>query len=401
MSYYKVKSNRGSYPITGYEHFFLIGMTLQRIKIATSKVRLNSGQIEGLPKNPRLIKNEKFRKLCQSIKSLPEMTEARDIIVYPYNGEYIVIGGNQRLQAYKFLGWQKVPCCILPEDMSVEKLRQMLIQDNNPFGENDWDALINEWDSEELEEWGFDAWQEPQKNKQPKRSKEQEEANEEESEKADFFALMLGDRIYDSNNEFDIPTLRVDEQPINGLSLPFSAWGADSRLKKDISTYHFYVEDYRFEAIWKDPTIVLNSGCEAIIEPNLSLFDTTPMAYGLHQIYKKRWIARYWQECGVKVYADLNVAQKFYQYNRLGIPDGYNAFATRGYADRLEYLKMEIQIAREISRKDNPNMIVYGGGEKIKELCIQNNVLYVEQFMTNRVKGGGKYGKDFGRSSWK
>ena len=88
------------------------------------------------------------------------------------------------------------------------------------------------------------------------------------------------------------------------------------------------------------------------------------------------------------------MAQKFYRYNRLGIPDGYNAFATRGYADRQEYLKMEIQTAREISGLDKPNMIVYGGGEKIRELCLQNNVLYVEQFMANRaerkIKKGGK-----------
>ena len=108
----------------------------------------------------------------------------------------------------------------------------------------------------------------------------------------------------------------------------------------------------------------------------------------------KRWISRFWQECGAKIYADLNVAKKFYKYNRLGIPDGYNAFATRGYSDRQEYLKMEITIAREISGKDNPNMIVYGGGEKIKELCVQNNVLYVEQFMANREKQINKGGKN-------
>ena len=68
----------------------------------------------------------------------------------------------------------------------------------------------------------------------------------------------------------------------------------------------------------------------------------------------------------------------------LGIPKGYNAFATRGYADREEYLKEEIQIAREISGKDTPNMIVYGGGEKIKKLCTEYSVLYVEQFIRNR-----------------
>ena len=58
------------------------------------------------------------------------------------------------------------------------------------------------------------------------------------------------------------------------------------------------------------------------------------------------------------------------------------------------YLKIEIQIAREISGKDIPNMIVYGGGEKIKELCVQNSVMYVEQFMANRVKKTKKGGNN-------
>ena len=362
---------------------------IKRENIVISKVYPNDGQIAGLPKNPRLIKGERFRKLCKSIKELPEMTEARDILVYPYNGGYIVIGGNMRLHAYRHLGWKEVPCCILPEDMPVEKLRQMLIQDNNPFGETDWDMIANEWDGKELDDWGFEVWQEPEQKSSERSSEEQqEEESEEDIEKADFYDMMLGDRIYDSNNDFDIPNLRADEQPVSGLVIPLSAWGADTRQKKGISTYHFYVEDYRFEAIWKDPTTVLNSGCEAVIEPNLSLFDTTPVAYGLHQIYKKRWISRYWQECGVKVWADLNVAKKFQKCNRLGVPDGYNAFATRGYSDRQEYLKEEIQIAREISGKDIPNMIVYGGGDKIKDICVQNSIIYVEQFMANRVKKG-------------
>ena len=249
--------------------------------------------------------------------------------------------------------------------------------------------IANEWDSKELNDWGFEVWQEAeQKPKSSKSEVQPKEESEEDIEKVDFYDMMLSDRIYDSNNDFDIPNLRSDEQPANGLVIPLSAWGADTRQKKGISTYHFYVEDYRFEAIWKDPSTVLNSGCEAVIEPNLSLFDTTPIAYGLHQIYKKRWITRYWQECGVKVWADLNVAKKFQKYNRLGIPDGYNAFATRGYADRQEYLKEEIQIAREISGKDIPNMIVYGGGDKIKDICVQNSIIYVEQFMANRVKKG-------------
>lgn len=146
-------------------------------------------------------------------------------------------------------------------------------------------------------------------------------------------------------------------------------------------------DDYRFEAIWKDPTKVLMSGCVALIEPNLSLFDTTPVAYGLQQIYKKRWIARYFQDCGIKVYADLNVSRKFQEYNRMGIPDGYNAFFTRGYADRISHLDEELDIARQISGLDTPNLIIYGGGAKAHEYCAKHNLVYVEQFMNNKKDG--------------
>lgn len=132
---------------------------MRRERIDISKVFPNEGQIDGLPANPRTLDKAKFRKLCNSIESLPEMTEARDLLVYPHGDSYIVIGGNMRLQAYAHLGWNEVPCCVLSEDTPVEKLRQILIQDNNPFGETDWDMIANEWDAGELDEWGFDVWQ--------------------------------------------------------------------------------------------------------------------------------------------------------------------------------------------------------------------------------------------------
>ena len=129
---------------------------MRREKIDISKVHPNEGQIEGLPANPRLIKDERFKKLVKSIQDLPEMTEARDLLVYPYGGDYVVIGGNMRLRAYQELGWKEVPCCVLPYNMPVDKLREMVIQDNNPFGETDWNMIANEWDVEELKDWGVD-----------------------------------------------------------------------------------------------------------------------------------------------------------------------------------------------------------------------------------------------------
>ena len=93
------------------------------------------------------------------------------------------------------------------------------------------------------------------------------------------------------------------------------------------------------------------------------------------------------QELGVKVYADLNVSRKFREYNRMGIPQGYNAFFTRGMSGWLQSLIDEHNIAKEISGKDTPNLIVYGGGDEIKEYCRDNNLLYVTDFINDKSIG--------------
>lgn len=194
---------------------------------------------------------------------------------------------------------------------------------------------------------------------------------------------MNSDFLFESNNEFEIPTLMIEKQA-GKLELPLTPWGANSRLRKGVSTYHFYVDDYRFSAVWKHPETILKSGCKAIVEPNFSLHNETPISYGLQEIYKKRWIARYLQEMGICVYADLFVAQKFKEFNKLGIPNGYNAFFTRGLCDFAENVKLDLEIAKEISGKDNPNLIVYGGGKKVQSLCQELNLLYITDFINSK-----------------
>ena len=159
---------------------------MERKKIAISKVFANEGQIEGLPQNPRTMRKEKFDKLMKSIRDLPEMTEARDLLVYPNDGKFVVLGGNMRLRAYRELGWKEVPCCILPEGMPADKLREIVIQDNNPFGETDWDMIANEWDVEELKDWGVDLpadWDTSEAKEQ--KEAEEDDFSDEDAEKAE------------------------------------------------------------------------------------------------------------------------------------------------------------------------------------------------------------------------
>lgn len=354
-------------------------------KVNISRLKSNRGQVSGLPKNPRVIRDSRFACLVRSLKEDPEMLQIREIVAYDNGGELVVIMGNQRFRALQELGIKEIEIKILPEGTPLNKLRRYVAKDNFSFGDYDFKALEEDWDCEELEDWGMEWPEAGGLHRKKEEDDEEKEPGEVKSDGVDdFYAMMLGDRLYSSDNEFDIPLLLKEQQPSSGVVLPFAAWGADSRQRKDIATYCFYVEDYRFEAIWKNPLVVLEGSVQAIVEPNLSLFDTTPIAYGLQQIYKKRWIARYYQECGIKVYADLNVAKKFYKYNTMGIPKGYNAFATRGYADRLEYLKEEIEIAREISGLETPNMIIYGGGGTVEQIAKDNGLTYIEQFMQNK-----------------
>ena len=119
-------------------------MNIQKIKI--SEVKTN-------PNNPRIIKDEKFKKLVQSIKDFPKMLELRPIVV---NDDMIVLGGNMRLKACKEVGTKEV-WVVKASDLTEEEQRQFIIKDNVGFGEWDWDMIANDWDAAELEAWGLDV----------------------------------------------------------------------------------------------------------------------------------------------------------------------------------------------------------------------------------------------------
>lgn len=110
-------------------------------------------EVKSNPNNPRLIKDDKFNKLVQSIKEFPKMLEIRPIVV---NADMIVLGGNMRLKACKEAGLKEVPV-IFAQDLTEEEQKQFIIKDNVGFGEWDWDMLANEWEPEALKDWGLDV----------------------------------------------------------------------------------------------------------------------------------------------------------------------------------------------------------------------------------------------------
>ena len=102
--------------------------------------------------NPRIIKDDKFKKLVQSIKDFPQMLELRPIVVDENN---IILGGNMRFKACIEAGLKEV-FIIKANDLTEEQKHEFIVKDNVGFGEWDWDILANEWDTEKLEDWGLD-----------------------------------------------------------------------------------------------------------------------------------------------------------------------------------------------------------------------------------------------------
>lgn len=113
--------------------------------------RLKIIDIKSNPNNPRLIKDDNFRKLVQSLKDFPEMADVRPIVV---NMDNIILGGNMRFKAMQTADWKEVP--VIQVDWPEDKQREFVIKDNVSGGDWDWDTLANEWDAIVLDSWGLE-----------------------------------------------------------------------------------------------------------------------------------------------------------------------------------------------------------------------------------------------------
>lgn len=113
---------------------------------------MNINEIKPNPSNPRIIKDEKFKKLVKSIQDFPQMLELRPIVIDENN---IVLGGNMRLKACIEAGLKDVPVKQAKE-LTEEQKKEFIVKDNVGYGEWDWSDLANNWETEELEEWGLD-----------------------------------------------------------------------------------------------------------------------------------------------------------------------------------------------------------------------------------------------------
>lgn len=186
--------------------------------------------------------------------------------------------------------------------------------------------------------------------------------------------------VWPTDNGLGIPALLLEGQGLV-LDLPLARWGRQHRKSRMRGTWHFYTEDYRFSGLWSRPTAVVDSAAVAAVEPNWSVHAQTPRAVAIWQTFRKRWLARYWQASGMRIWVDLYVDRRWRDENLLGVPFHWASFATRGSSRTPADLEEEVAHA-ELHTQAQATVLVYGGSRDIVSLCQRRGWLQVPEEAT-------------------
>lgn len=172
--------------------------------VPIAKITNNNGQIPDVPANPRTITEERFARLKKRIAE-NNLLGVFPLKVYWHDRKFVALGGNQRLRAARSLKMSGVPCIIVPEDADAETLQEIIILENEHDGDNDWDALANNWDAQKLTDWGVDAahWGvEPEKEK-----KQREKRDCVYIELNGATHIIIGNKLYTAGDAIDATEL--------------------------------------------------------------------------------------------------------------------------------------------------------------------------------------------------
>ena len=137
------------------------------------------------------------------------------------------------------------------------------------------------------------------------------------------------------------------------------------------------------QSLWYHPEQIPNVGCQVAIEPNFSIRPRMPIVVALYEIFRKRWLARYWQSQGVKIIVDVNVAPNYAGINLLGVPRGWKFYATRAHKGMHHWLEKEYQLCCAHA-EDEITFLVYGGQTRgeVHRMCQQKGWLWIEDRMS-------------------
>lgn len=178
-------------------------------------------------------------------------------------------------------------------------------------------------------------------------------------------------------NSWDLPQLIAQQ----GSFLPPEAWNKWGRKGRaaQAAAWHFYVQDYKFESLLRDPRLLLRTGAEQAIECNVSTYGDDPLPVALAGLFRRRCVTQQWQMAGVKVAIDLNVCGHARDLLTVGVPTTHTLWATKwmlrdttAVEMRWEALEDDYALARRhVDSSLAVEFLVYGGGQKVRAGCLE------------------------------
>lgn len=185
--------------------------------------------------------------------------------------------------------------------------------------------------------------------------------------------------VFDSDNEWGIPVLSLD-WGASGVVEPVQKWGVIGRTQAMEGTYHFYTDDYKFSGLVDHPEKLLQTGCQVACEINTSTFEGMPLAVFLGELYVKRWLSAFWAKNDVKIFVDLNVESEFFEWNLIGVPEGWRAYSTRFLEGEYEFVDTCYQLACQHAGTDDILFLVIGGRQKAIDYCKEKQWLHIPEY---------------------
>ena len=201
-----------------------------------------------------------------------------------------------------------------------------------------------------------------------------------------------GDFLYPSDNLEGFATLDIAMQG-DSFDYPL-VWGSQARTKSFKSkTILFYTDDERFNALgnavmyghvfwklWERPDKVWQSGAPSFVEVNFSTSNAQPFWVAAQAIGKKRQLSKLFMDHGMRCWVDMNVAPRWEDLNLVGVPRGWQAFATRIHKnDSIDSITHQAELAAAHAMSDNIKFAVYGHRKEIESLCMRNGWLYIQE----------------------
>ena len=345
-------------------------MTMTIINRAHAEVSVQA--LKTHPANPR---RGDLRAIAQSIKA------------HGFYGSLVVnkrthhiLAGNHRYIAAVELGFSTVPVTWVDID-EAQELR-ILAADNRT---SELGTFDDELLSSLLESIGDDllgtGYEVPDFDDLGLFTEAPEEEEVSEPDSQDISPdLYVPDTVWPTDNRYGVPQL-LSHMQATSLDAPVLVWGDQAR-SKPAGTYLFYTSDYKFEALWKDPSTLVKSGTPVAAEPNYSTGQDTPPAVALWGIYRKRWINRWWQSQGVKTLVDLNVEPELWEWSLLGVPRTWRAWTTRLHAgdDWSSWLSQCWDLVTKHTQQTFGHLfVVYGGGLEVRDYCINRKWWWVPE----------------------